>query len=58
MNTEGEVTVFRAGSSFEVLATNTMNEPTSATPAIVDGTMYVRTAGSLVALRETGAGSK
>lgn len=50
-NTEGESTVVRAAPKFEVLARNSMNEVTMATPAIVDGTMYVRTAGHLVALR-------
>ena len=55
-NTDGDVTVLRAGPTFEVLARNRMNEPTMATPAIVDGTLYVRTAGHMVALR--GAGSR
>jgi outer membrane protein assembly factor BamB len=51
-NTEGDATVVRAGPSFEVLARNSMNEPTMATPAIADGTIYVRTADHLVALRD------
>ena len=53
VNTDGDVTVFRAGPTFEVIARNTMGESTSATPAIIDGTMYVRTNGHLMALRET-----
>ena len=57
MNTEGDVTVVRAGRSFEVLARNSMSEPTSATPAIIDGVMYVRTAGYLLALREASSRS-
>lgn len=52
MNTDGEVTVLRAGPAFEVLARNTMGESTSATPAIINGAMYVRTSGSLIALRD------
>ena len=58
MNTEGDVTVVRAGRRFEVVARNSMGEPTSATPAIVDGVMYVRTAGHLVALREASSRSE
>ena len=52
VNTDGDVTVVRAGPKFEVLSRNTMGESTSATPAIIDGTMYVRTNGHLMALRE------
>jgi len=52
INTDGDVTVLRAGPQFEVLAHNYMNETTTATPAIINDTMYVRTAGSLIALRD------
>ena len=52
INTDGEVTVVRAGPKFEVVARNHMNEITTATPAIIDGTMYVRTQGHLMALRD------
>lgn len=55
VNTDGEVTVFRAGPKMEILARNSMAESTSATPAIINGTMYMRTAGHLIALREAGA---
>jgi hypothetical protein len=36
-----------------VIARNQMGETTQATPAIADGTLYVRTAGHLIALRES-----
>ncbi len=52
INTDGEVAVLRAGSKFEVLARNSMNESTSATPAIINGALYMRTAGHLIALRQ------
>jgi outer membrane protein assembly factor BamB len=46
---EGKVVVFKAGDRFEVLARNDLQEPIMATPAIVDGQLYVRTAGYLYA---------
>jgi len=55
INTDGEVTVLRAGPKFEIIAHNSLDEPTSATPAILNGTMYVRTAGNLIALRDAAA---
>jgi outer membrane protein assembly factor BamB len=48
----GEVYVLRAGPEQELLATNTMDEVTMATPAISDGLMVVRTAGHVVGLGE------
>jgi outer membrane protein assembly factor BamB len=39
---DGEVFVVRAGPTFEILATNVMGEPLMATPALADGTMYIR----------------
>jgi len=39
---DGEVFVVKAGPEFAVLATNIMGEPLMATPALVDGTMYLR----------------
>jgi outer membrane protein assembly factor BamB len=47
---EGDVNVLRAGPAFEVLACNQMGEPCFATPAILNGTVYFRTTGSLVAI--------
>ena len=50
-STAGDATVLRAGPALDVLARNRMGETTIATPAVADGTLYVRTAGHLVALR-------
>ncbi|MCI0456052.1 MAG: PQQ-binding-like beta-propeller repeat protein [Gemmataceae bacterium] len=48
----GVVVVLRAGDRFEVLAANDLGEPIRATPALVDGVIYLRTAGHLYAFRE------
>jgi outer membrane protein assembly factor BamB len=45
----GVVLAIRAGDSFEVLARNDLREEIFATPAIVDGTLYVRTTKALYA---------
>lgn len=47
INQEGELTVLRAGRDWEVLATGSFEEQTYATPAIVDGRIYLRTNGHL-----------
>jgi outer membrane protein assembly factor BamB len=47
---EGEVRVVRAGPTFELLATNRMDDLCMATPAIADGMLFVRTQHALVAL--------
>jgi outer membrane protein assembly factor BamB len=39
----GVVVVFAAGDHFEVLARNDLGEPIQATPALVDGKLYIRT---------------
>jgi outer membrane protein assembly factor BamB len=52
----GEVYVVKAGTTFELLATNAMTEICMATPAISKGTLYFRTRGHLVAIG--GAGPK
>jgi outer membrane protein assembly factor BamB len=39
---EGTTIVLRAGSTFEVLATNTLDDEFDASPAIVDGELYLR----------------
>jgi outer membrane protein assembly factor BamB len=49
---DGTVTVVRAGSEFEILATNEMNEPLCASPVIVDGRIYLRTFEALYAIEE------
>lgn len=49
-NEDGEILVVRAGSTFEHLATSSMNELLMATPALSRGVMYVRGASSLYAI--------
>jgi outer membrane protein assembly factor BamB len=48
----GSVVVFKLGERFEVLATNEFDEGIVATPALVDGKIYLRTAGHLYAFAE------
>ena len=52
---DGDTHVIRPGPQFEVLATNTVDEPVMASPAIVDGTIYLRGAGHLYAIAEPAA---
>jgi len=47
----GTVVVFEDKDSLNVLARNELKEPVLATPAIVDGRLYIRTAGHLYAFR-------
>ena len=47
---DGDITVLRAGPRFELVGTNPMGEPLMATPALSDGTMYVRGARHLFAI--------
>ena len=46
-NDEGETFVLKAGTTFELLHVNTIDEPTLASPALVDGHWYIRTARNL-----------
>jgi outer membrane protein assembly factor BamB len=48
----GVVTVFAAGDKFQVLARNDFGEPIMATPAVADGTLYIRTDKHLYAIKE------
>ncbi|HAM72118.1 MAG TPA: pyrrolo-quinoline quinone [Verrucomicrobiales bacterium] len=48
---QGVVVVYRAGEALEVLARNPLGEPVLATPAILDGTLFIRTEGHLHAFR-------
>jgi outer membrane protein assembly factor BamB len=52
-NDEGETFVIEAGRQFRMLHVNRIGEPTLASPALVDGRWYVRTASSLVAIGRT-----
>ncbi|HAM72276.1 MAG TPA: hypothetical protein DCM86_11590 [Verrucomicrobiales bacterium] len=48
---QGVVSVLESGDSLKVLARNDLKEPILATPAIVEGRLYVRTAGHLYAFK-------
>lgn len=48
----GKITVVATGDHSKVLAINDMNDPVFATPAIVDGTIYVRTHSALFAFKK------
>jgi outer membrane protein assembly factor BamB len=52
---DGTIFVVKAGPSFEVAAQNAMNDICMATPAISDGTIYMRTRKNLFALSQGGA---
>ncbi len=52
---DGKISVVKAGREFQLLATNTMEEPVSASLAIANGTIYVRTASALYAVRNPAA---
>jgi outer membrane protein assembly factor BamB len=49
---DGVIVVFKAGDTLEVTAKNNMKERIFATPAVVENTMYVRTAGHLYAIAQ------
>jgi outer membrane protein assembly factor BamB len=51
----GVVVIYRAGETLEVLARNPLGEPILATPAIVDGNLYVRTKSQLYAFASDGS---
>jgi outer membrane protein assembly factor BamB len=51
-NDDGETFVIRAGSKFELLHVNRIGERTLASPALVDGTWYIRTERHLFAIRK------
>lgn len=49
---DGDINVIKAGSSYELLATNPMGEVLMATPALADGVLYVRGMQHLFAIQE------
>jgi outer membrane protein assembly factor BamB len=49
-NDDGETFVIEAGREFKLLHVNRLGEPVYASPALVDGRWYFRTASSLVAI--------
>lgn len=50
---EGDIYVVQAGPEFKLLSVNPMGEICMATPALSEGTVFFRTQGHLVAIRET-----
>lgn len=50
-NEDGDVYVFKPGTSYEQLAVNSMGEPVLATPAISNGTLFIRGTRHLFAVR-------
>ena len=49
---DGHISVLTLGANPEILATNDMQEDVYATPAVVNGTIYVRTHSALFAFRQ------
>ncbi|HCD00371.1 MAG TPA: hypothetical protein DER64_07560 [Planctomycetaceae bacterium] len=49
---DGMITVVQAGKTFKVLAQNNLGDAIAASPAIAGGTMYLRSFGSLWAIRK------
>ncbi len=56
-NDDGETFVLNPAPDFKLLHVNRLGEPTLASPALVDGVWYVRTAGHLIAIGRRGASS-
>ena len=52
-NTEGKITVLKAGAEWQVLAVNQIEEGLSATPALSDGRVYIRTRNSIFCFKAT-----
>jgi hypothetical protein len=50
-NDDGQTFVVEAGRAFKLLHVNELGEQTLASPALVDGTWYWRTASTLRAIR-------
>jgi outer membrane protein assembly factor BamB len=49
---DGKVTVTKAGREFKILAQNSIGDDVSASPAISNGTIYIRSFGALWAIRK------
>jgi outer membrane protein assembly factor BamB len=49
---DGKISVVKAGPKFEMLAQNDLGEEISASPAISNGTIYLRTFDALWAIRK------
>lgn len=55
---DGDTHVIRSGPRFEILATNSLDEPVMASPAIVEGTIYLRGAEHLYAIAASAAAAR
>ena len=55
-NDDGETFVLKAGATFDLMHVNTLDEPTLASPALVDGRWYFRTDRNLYAIGLRGQG--
>ena len=53
-NDDGQTFVLRTGPDFELLHVNDIGAPTLASPALVDGIWYIRTANELLAIGDGG----
>ena len=53
---EGFIHVIKAGAEFEVLAVNEMGETCMSTPAISEGTLFLRTRSQLIAVKDDTSG--
>ena len=49
---EGKVSVLKAGGEWKILATNDLRESITASPALADGAIFVRTRSRLYCFRE------
>ena len=56
-NEDGLTTVFAAGPKFEILAENAFDDYTLSSPAVSDGQIFIRTAGSLWAIGKRAKGN-
>ena len=54
VNEDGDAVWIKAGREYEVLSTNSLDEPVFATPAIVGDRIYIRAASHLYAIGESG----
>ncbi len=57
-NQEGTTTVIRPGPQLQILATNSLNERTMASPAVAGNAIYLRTHGHLYRLENKGVAAK
>ena len=48
---DGVTTVVKAGRNFEIVAQNKLDEPITASPAVADGTLYIRSYNALYAIQ-------